>query len=188
MSSCPLSQEGSLRPLVYTHPSSFLFSLHPWHFLSWGRGWTGSSLCPVQKAVVNLGEGFGVWGLKGLEYKATYPPSIHLLSGEKRSRPDAISSDMHPSWRYSLCLHEHVLSLFSCARLCDPMDRSPPGSSVHGDSPGKNTGGGCYALLQGIFPTQVLNPCLFTCPELADRSFYTSATWEACVYSLNIQH
>ena len=34
---------------------------------------------------------------------------------------------------------------------------SPPGSSVHGDSPGKNTGVGCHALLQGIFPTQGLN-------------------------------
>ena len=35
------------------------------------------------------------------------------------------------------------------------MDCSPPGSSVHGDSPGENTGVGCHALLQGIFPTQV---------------------------------
>ena len=35
------------------------------------------------------------------------------------------------------------------------MDCSLPGSSVHGDSPGKNTGVGCHALLQGIFPTQV---------------------------------
>ena len=28
------------------------------------------------------------------------------------------------------------------------------------DSPGKNTGVGCHALLQGIFPTQGLNPLL----------------------------
>ena len=28
------------------------------------------------------------------------------------------------------------------------------------DSPGKNTGVGCHALLQGIFPTQELNLCL----------------------------
>ena len=48
----------------------------------------------------------------------------------------------------------------SCLTLCDPMDCSPSGSSVNGDSPGKNTGVGCYALLQGIFPTQVLNPGL----------------------------
>ena len=43
----------------------------------------------------------------------------------------------------------------SCAALYDPMDCSPPGSSVHGDSPGKNTGVGCHFFLQGIFPTQV---------------------------------
>ena len=31
-------------------------------------------------------------------------------------------------------------SLQSCLTLCDPMEHSPPSSSVHGDSPGKNTG------------------------------------------------
>ena len=35
-------------------------------------------------------------------------------------------------------------SLQSCSTLCDPVDCSPPGSSVHGDSPGKNTGVGCH--------------------------------------------
>ena len=42
----------------------------------------------------------------------------------------------------------------SCIWLCDPADCSLPGSSVHSHSPGKNTGVGCHALLQGIFPTQ----------------------------------
>ena len=32
---------------------------------------------------------------------------------------------------------------------CDPMDCSPPGSSVYGDSPGKNIRVGCHALLRG---------------------------------------
>ena len=45
-------------------------------------------------------------------------------------------------------------SLQSCLSLYDPMDRSPPGSSVLGGSPGKSTGVGGRALLQGIFPTQ----------------------------------
>ena len=45
----------------------------------------------------------------------------------------------------------------SCLTLCDLMDCSPPGSSVHGDSSGKNIGVGCHALLQGIFPTQGSN-------------------------------
>ena len=34
-----------------------------------------------------------------------------------------------------------------CLTLCDPMDYSPPGSSVHRDSPGENIGVGCHALL-----------------------------------------
>ena len=51
----------------------------------------------------------------------------------------------------------------SCLTLCDTMDCSPPGSSVHGDSPGKNTGVGCHAFLQGIFPTQRSNTGLPHC-------------------------
>ena len=41
-----------------------------------------------------------------------------------------------------------------CPILHNPMDCSRQGYSVHGDSPNKNTGMGCHALLQGIFPTQ----------------------------------
>ena len=41
-----------------------------------------------------------------------------------------------------------------------PNGPSLPGSSVHGDSPGKNTGVGCHALLRGTFPTQGSNPHL----------------------------
>ena len=50
--------------------------------------------------------------------------------------------------------------------LCEPMGCSPPGSSVHRDSSGKNTGVGWHALLLGIFPTQGSNPrllCLLHC-------------------------
>ena len=50
------------------------------------------------------------------------------------------------------------LVALSCLTLCNPMNCSPPDSPVHGDSPGKNTGVGCHALLQGIFPTQGSNP------------------------------
>ena len=35
----------------------------------------------------------------------------------------------------------------SCLTLRNPMDCSPPGSSVHGDFPGKSTGVGCHCLL-----------------------------------------
>ena len=53
----------------------------------------------------------------------------------------------------------------SCPTLCDPMDYSPPGSSVHGDFPGQNTGVGCHALLQGIVTTQGLNPSPPNCRQ-----------------------
>jgi len=53
-----------------------------------------------------------------------------------------------------------VKSLQSRPVLCDPINYNPPGFYVHGDSAGKNTGMGCRALLQGIFPTQGLNPHL----------------------------
>ena len=46
------------------------------------------------------------------------------------------------------------LVIQSCLTLCKPMDCSPPGSSVHRDCPGKNTGVGCRALLQEIFAIQ----------------------------------
>ena len=49
----------------------------------------------------------------------------------------------------------------SCSVMSDslgPLDCSQPGSSVRGDSPGKNTGVGGHSLLQGIFPTQGSNP------------------------------
>ena len=51
-------------------------------------------------------------------------------------------------------------SLQLCPALCNPMDHSPPGFSVHGDSLGRTTWEGCHALLQGIFPTQGWDPGL----------------------------
>ena len=57
----------------------------------------------------------------------------------------------------------------SCLPLCDPMDCSPPVSSVCGNSPGNNTGVGCHVLLQGIFRTQGLNPGLLHCRKILYR-------------------
>ena len=55
------------------------------------------------------------------------------------------------------------LVIQSCPTLCDPMSCSLWGSSVHGDSPGKNTGVGSLSLLRRIFPTQGSNPGLLHC-------------------------
>ena len=55
------------------------------------------------------------------------------------------------------------------------MDYSLPGSSVHGDSPGKNTGVTCHALFHGVFPTKTSNQV----SHIASRFFTIWATREA---------
>ena len=48
----------------------------------------------------------------------------------------------------------------SSLTLRDPMDCSPPGSSVRGTSQARITRVSCHFLFQRIFPTQGSNPCL----------------------------
>ena len=60
-------------------------------------------------------------------------------------------------------------AVLSCSVMSNSlllMDCSLPVSSIHGDSPGSNTGVGCYALFQGIFPTQGSNPGLLHCRQI----------------------
>ena len=46
----------------------------------------------------------------------------------------------------------------SCPTLCDPMDCSLPGFSVHGDSPGKDTGVGLPCPPPGDLPNPGIEP------------------------------
>ena len=75
----------------------------------------------------------------------------------------------------------------SCLTLCNPRDCSPLGSSVHGDSLGKNTRAGCHALLQRIFPTQGSNPGLLHCRrilyQLRHKGSPKILEWTACPFS-----
>ena len=48
----------------------------------------------------------------------------------------------------------------ACLTLCKPYGLQPTRLLYPWDFPGKNTRVGCHAFLQGIFPTQGLNPCL----------------------------
>ena len=71
-----------------------------------------------------------------------------------------LSHQGSPSCRSCVVFSRSIVS------LCDPMDCSPPGSSIHGDSLGKNTGVNCHFLLQGIFPTQGSNPGFPYCRQI----------------------
>ena len=69
-----------------------------------------------------------------------------------------------------LLLHLFCNLALSHVQLCNTMDCSPPGPSVHGNFPGKKTGVGCHFLLQGIFLTQGSNPHLFQLLHWLDDS------------------
>ena len=70
------------------------------------------------------------------------------------------------NWSLRTFLIGMCLVAQSFPTLCNPMDCSPPGSSVHEDSPGKNTSVGFHALLQRIFPNQRSNPGLRHCRQI----------------------
>ena len=119
-----------------------------------------------------------------LEWQTTSCTSFPSLPYPEDFRSNA----GHRSKSYINCLTSFnidllcMLSCFSCVQLFEsrpqwtvapprglsphPVDCFPPGSFVHEDSPGKNTGVDCHAFLQGIFPTQGSNPRLLHCRRL----------------------
>ena len=58
----------------------------------------------------------------------------------------------------------HAKSLQSCPTLCDPVDCSLPGSSVHGDSPGKNGWSGLPCPPPGDLPNPGIKPMSLMSP------------------------
>ena len=66
-------------------------------------------------------------------------------------------------WMNNNSTMEYCAQLLICVSLFSTLWTVCPDSSVHGDSPGKNTGVGCHALLQGIFLSQGSNPGLPHC-------------------------
>ena len=69
-------------------------------------------------------------------------------------------SFLHCTFFLPLCMHACSLSHFSHIQLfVTPWAVAHQAPLSMGFS-GKNTGVGCHALLQGIFPTQGSNPCL----------------------------
>ena len=89
-------------------------------------------------------------------YSAMRRNEVLTHTGTRMDTEDTMLSDILNQIRSDQSLsHVRLNSEVKVAQLCltpcDPMDCSPPGSSVHGNSPGKNTGVGSHSLLQGIF-------------------------------------
>ena len=75
-----------------------------------------------------------------------------------------LGTSMIPLWltgcQRPTCVHSRLLQSFPT--LSNPLDCSPSRLLCLWDSPGKNIGVDCHALLQGIFQTQGSNLCLLS--------------------------
>ena len=76
----------------------------------------------------------------------------------------------------SLSLPCAVLSCSVMSNLCNFMDYSLL-NSAHGNSPGKNIGVVCHALLQGIFSVQGSNPGLLHCSWILYHLSHQGSLW-----------
>ena len=74
----------------------------------------------------------------------------------------------------------------SCVQLLRPHGLKPSRLLYPWNSPGKNPGVGCHSLLQGIFPTQGLNPGLLNCRQILYHLKYLGNPSVAC-YVINKQ-
>ena len=113
-------------PFCTLHPpNSITMQVHMSRLEHWeGRTWS-ASLWPVQRCICWI-----VMPFNCIENSAHHL-SVSIFNNE-------------------LLLSTHgCLGPQLCLTLGDPVDCSPPGSSVHRDSPGKNTGVGCYASSRG---------------------------------------
>ena len=93
-------------------------------------------------------------------WQGVFPLGLRVSDSESEGFMAKLPEQISILTRSSLTSSVLCLVTQSCLTLCNAMDCSPPGSSVHGDSPGKNPGVSCHVLLQGIFPIQESNPGL----------------------------
>ena len=95
---------------------------------------------------------------------------LSLLSGLQQTSTSLLPCAVRPlcAWKCAVL----GLVVQSCLTLCNLVDCSLPGSSIHGDSPGKNSGMGSLSLLQGIFPTQESNRGLLHCRQILYQLSY----------------
>ena len=78
----------------------------------------------------------------------------------------------------------HAKSLQSCLTLCSPMDRSLPGSSLHGILQARMLEWVTMTSSKGSSQPRDQTQVCYVPPSLAGGFFTTSATWEALSYLL----
>ena len=83
----------------------------------------------------------------------------------------------HPvylTYMQSVCMHDKSLQL--CLILCDPIEYSQPGLSVHGILEARILEWDAMSSPPGDLPDLIIKPQTLTSPALAGRFFTTSTT------------
>ena len=97
-------------------------------------------------------------------HAATKNPICH---NQDQAQPDKYINFKKLLKQKNKCIINRYVCLV--AQLCPtlkPHGLQLPGSSVYGDSPGKNIGVGCQALLHRFVPTQGSNPGVPHCRQI----------------------
>ena len=94
--------------------------------------------------------------------------AVNLSSKRKKS---------FQSGSFSVHACMHAKSLQSCPTLCNPMDCSPPGSSVHGSLQAR-TLSGLPCPPPGDLPNPGIEPASLKSPALSGGFFTTGNTWK----------
>ena len=105
-------------------------------------------------------------------------PKLH--QGHPRTGPNEGEGSINTSktGSYHVCAYVCAKSPQSCPTFCDPMDCSPPGSSVHGILQARILKWVAMSSSRGSSRTRD-RPMSLMSPALANGFFTTSTTWEA---------
>ena len=111
-----------------------------------------------------------IWGLHWSIHKMSNSFFLNLTWKPLRSQTHFHTEDEIKQFHFHICWCFITLLMLVLSRVSHVRFFVTLWSVVHQalcpwDSPGKNTGVGCHALLQGIFPTQRLNLCLLHCSK-----------------------
>ena len=124
-----------------------------------------------------------------MEWLSRHSQYDNLVTPESGHLKKDLSLGSCPKFQLLLFPGHRLKLPFTCMRACEvvsvgsnsfqPYGLQPARLLCPWDFPGKNTGVGCHACLQGIFLIQGSNLCLSYLPALTGRFFTTSTTWEA---------
>ena len=99
----------------------------------------------------------------------------------RTNKDDGWKAMLQRIWRLSNVSCMCAKSLLSCLILCDPMDCSPPGSSVHGILQARTPEWVAYLFSRASSQPSIKSTSVMSL-ALSDMFFTISTTWETQVY------